>query len=253
MAPPLHLQGLPLVRILDEDPDLAAGLDAPAQGQARLVALAPLLTLPKGDWHPPDEALDPARDFGLLVLDGLLSRDQEIAGRIFTELRGPEDLLRPWDDTAEAASITGQIRWRALEPTRVAWLNSEFSTGVAQWPEITSALLARAIRRARLMSIRVAILELNHVHLRVLLLLWHLADRWGRVQTEGVYLELRLTHELLARMVGAHRTSVTLALNKLADEHRVKRVGRQGWLLLGPPPTDLTDTPRAPAQPLSKR
>jgi CRP/FNR family cyclic AMP-dependent transcriptional regulator len=79
-------------------------------------------------------------------------------------------------------------------------------------------LLARATRRARLLSFRLAILELRHVDLRVLLLLWHLADRWGRVSAEGIRLDLELTHELIGRMIGAHRTSVPLALKQLTDQ-----------------------------------
>ena len=74
-----------------------------------------------------------------------------------------------------------------------------------------------------MLSFRLAVLELKHVHLRVLLLLWHLSDRWGRVRRDGVHLELPLTHELIARMVGAHRTSVTVALRKLTGDGRLKR------------------------------
>jgi hypothetical protein len=46
-------------------------------------------------------------------------------------------------------------------------------------------------RRARLLSFRLAILELRHVDLRVLFLLWHLADRWGQVSGEGIRPEPR--------------------------------------------------------------
>jgi CRP-like cAMP-binding protein len=104
--------------------------------------------------------------------------------------------------------------------------------------------MARATRRARFLSFRLAILELRHVDLRVLLLLWHLANRWGQVSGEGIRLNLDLTHELIARMVGAHRTSVTLALRKLTQEGRLARAGRTR-VLLGPPPEEVSDTARA--------
>jgi hypothetical protein len=53
-----------------------------------------------------------------------------------------------------------------------------------------------------------------------------------------------LTHDLIARMVGAHRTSVTVALRKLAEEGRITRERRR-WTLLGPPPPqDLSDISR---------
>ena len=242
--------GSTTVRVLEEDRELAAPLGADALAEARLAGVAPLIEVPRGEWQPPVAAHDPRRDLGLLVLRGLLTRDQHVAGRTFTELRGPEDLLRPWDDAAEAASVKGEITWTALEPTRIAWLDGDFATAMAKWPEITSALLGRAVRRARLLSVRTAILELKHVDLRVLLLLWHLADRWGRVRPDGVYLNLRLTHELLARMVGAHRTSVTLAIRQLCDDGRIDRADGGGWVLLGGPPNEISDLQRPLAQPL---
>ena len=128
-----------------------------------------------------------------------------------------------------------------LRPARLAWLDAEFAAATAQWPEITSALLGRAIRRARLLSVRTALLELKHVDLRILLLLWPLADRWGHVRTDGVYVDLPLTHELIARMVGAHRTTVTVAVQRLKDAGRLGRTDRQGWVLLGGAPNELND------------
>jgi len=237
---PTARRAITIVRVLDEDLGLAAAIDPARRVQARIRAIAPLLELPIGSWQPPQCARRPGRDLGLLVLSGLLLRDVQLAGRRFVELRGPEDLLRPWDDAADVTSVSARPSWTAREPTRLAWLDGDFASEIASWPEITSVLIERATRRARLLSFRLAILELRHVHLKVLLLLWHLADRWGRVTSEGVRLNLELTHELIASMVGAHRTSVTLALNKLTDEGRITKQGR-GWLLLGAPPQDLSD------------
>jgi CRP/FNR family cyclic AMP-dependent transcriptional regulator len=244
MPAPLSPTSGTTVRVLDEDLELAAAVDQASFTQARLAAVAPLIELPKGAWEPPSAPRERRRDFGLLVLGGLLVRDMDLAGRSFVELRGPEDLLRPWDDAAEVTSVSARISWTAREPTRLAWLDGDFAASVSAWPEITAALVARAIRRARLLSFRMAILELKHVNLRVLLLLWHLADRWGRVGAEGVRLDLDLTHDLIARMIGAHRTSVTVALRELASQGRIAREGRR-WVLLGAPPQDLRDTSRA--------
>jgi CRP/FNR family cyclic AMP-dependent transcriptional regulator len=232
------------VRVLDEDLELAAAVPQQSFSEARVAAVAPLVEVQPGPWTPPSAPRDGARDFGLLILSGLLLREIEVAGRSFVELRGAEDVLRPWDDASEITSVHARIAWTAREPTRLAWLDGEFATSVGAWAEITSVLMARATRRARLLSFRLAILELRHVDLRVLLLLWHLADRWGQVGGEGIRLNLDLTHDLIARMVGAHRTSVTVALQKLADEGRVARAGRK-WVLLGDAPQELSDTARA--------
>ena len=238
---PARVAGATIVRVLDEDTDLASAVEPGQLPEARLAAVAPLVVLEPGDWDPPSIARHPAMDLGLLVLDGLLRRNLEVAGRTFSELRGPEDLLRPWDDADDMASIRARITWSALEPTRLAWLDGDFASAAARWPEITATLLGRAIRRARLLSFELAVQELRRVHLRVLLLLWHLADRWGRVHSEGVFLDLPLTHDLLAHMVGAHRTSVTLAVQKLTREGHMRRDEDGAWVLLGAPPEGLTD------------
>jgi hypothetical protein len=241
-APPVNPGNA--VRVLDEDLELAAVVDPASFQEARLAAVAPAIDVPTGKWKPPSTPHDRRKDYGLLILGGVLVRRLELAGRSFMELRGPEDLLRPWDDVADVTSVDGRVSWTAREPTRLAWLDGDFASSISAWPEITATLLARATRRARLLSFRLAILELKHVDLRVLLLLWHLADRWGRVGPEGVRLDLDLTHDLIAHMVGAHRTSVTLALRKLSEERRIIKDGRQ-WVLLGPPPHELNDTSRA--------
>ena len=245
--PPTHSSTL--VRVLDDDPDLAEALDPARLVRARRSAVAPLLEAPCGAWQPPTTEHSARRDLGLLVLSGLLAREQHVAGRTFTELRGAEDLLRPWDDADEATSLEGHISWTVLRPTRLAWLDGEFASAVAQWPEITSALLGRALRRARLLSFRTALVELKHVDLRVLLLLWSLADRWGHVRPDGIFVDLPLTHELIGRMVGAHRTSVTVAVHSLKAEGRLGRTDRRGWILLGSAPNELNDfTPSAHAR-----
>jgi CRP/FNR family transcriptional regulator, cyclic AMP receptor protein len=244
MPPPQEPRAGTAVRVLDEDLELAAAMSQESFREARLAAVAPLIEVPTGEWSPPSAPHHPGRDLGLLVLDGLLLRDLELAGRSLVELRGPEDLLRPWDDANEVVSVDARITWTAREPTRIAWLDGDFGAATTPWPEIAATLIARATRRARLLSFRLAILELRHVDLRVLLLLWHLADRWGQVSGDGVRLNLDLTHELIARMVGAHRTSVTAALQKLVDDGRLARAGRT-WVLLGPPPRELSDTARA--------
>jgi len=208
------------------------------------------LDVPPGQWDPPTAARHDGADLGLLVLDGLLQRDLHLACRTFSELRGPEDLLRPWDDASEVASVRGHVTWCALERTRLAWLDGDFAAGVAEWPQVSAMLISRALRRARLLSFRLAVTELRHVDLRMLLLLWHLADRWGRVDNHGVRLDLSLTHEQIGHMIGAHRTSVTVAARKLANDGRVRRGEGGTWVLLGDPPQHLSDL-RAGSEPAS--
>ena len=85
-----------------------------------------------------------------------------------------------------------------------------------------------------------AIINQARVNVRLLMLLWHLADRWGRVRSEGVVLPLHLTHSVLADLVAARRPTVTSALSELA---RLELAVPQtpGWLLRGKPPGELLE------------
>ena len=49
-----------------------------------------------------------------------------------------------------------------------------------------------------------------------MLLLWHLAARWGRVEPAGLRVSLPLTHRLLGQLVAAERPSISHALARLA-------------------------------------
>jgi CRP-like cAMP-binding protein len=79
--------------------------------------------------------------------------------------------------------------------------------------------------------VQAAISQLPRVELRVLALLWQLADRWGRVTPLGVEIDLELTHEALGRLIGAQRPTVSLALADLAEAGAVTRTARRRGLL----------------------
>jgi CRP-like cAMP-binding protein len=67
--------------------------------------------------------------------------------------------------------------------------------------------------------------SLKHVEARLLVQFWQLAERWGRVDRDGIAVTLPLTHELLAKLVGAARPSVTTALGRLAEGGLLLRSG----------------------------
>ena len=52
----------------------------------------------------------------------------------------------------------------------------------------------------------------------------------------GVVVPLSLTHELLGRLVGARRPTVSLALKALIDRGALVRRQDRSWLLLEPAP-----------------
>ena len=70
------------------------------------------------------------------------------------------------------------------------------------------------------------------------MLLWTLAERWGKVGSDGVAVSLPLTHALLADMVAASRPAVTDAVSALTTRALLRR-DRDRWLLRGSPPPAL--------------
>lgn len=178
----------------------------------------------------------------MLVLKGLMVRRVAVADRRCGELVGPGALLRPWDDFGHNAPLPFEISWRVLQQTRVARLDRRFLATIAHWPVLIEAVTARATERAHTLAFNVAIHCLRHVHLRLLVLLWHLADRFGRVTPEGTHVPLSLSHSDLAELVGAARPSVSVALKQLSDDGLVWRHEADGtWMLTRDPPTELRD------------
>jgi CRP/FNR family cyclic AMP-dependent transcriptional regulator len=227
------------VSLVEEDPDLLRGFDPPTADQIRQAATANVIELEAGPWPPGTEP--PTPTYGLFILDGLLSRGVEIQGRRSAELLGPGDILRPAASRNIDSSVDFQVAWEMLEPTRLALLDHDFATAVAPWPELTAAMMDRIMRRTHALAFHLAVSHLKLVETRLLVILWYYADRWGRVTPGGVLLPVRMTHSLLARVVGARRPSVSTALGRLQDRGFLERTDNGRWLLLGPPPRELEE------------
>jgi len=79
--------------------------------------------------------------------------------------------------------------------------------------------------------------NVHHVD-RVRLKLLQLAEQFGRVSPEGIRLEVPLTHDLLADMVGSARETVTRCLDELQRGGFVVRDGHSYRLLISPAELD---------------
>ena len=224
--------------LLDEDPELGEHLRPDRWSAAGRACVARTIELPVGLWEGEFDATTQQYGIGLLVLDGLLLRRVSVAGRVGAELLGPGDLLRPWQREDLGTSLPRAGGWRALSRSRLAVLDAEFAIRIAPFPEITSALFARAVRRSRHLAVNMAIVHHPRVWLRLHMLFWELADRWGRVRADGVHVPLRLTHATLADLVAVRRPSVTKALGQLAERNLVHWTG-EDWVLVGEPPAEL--------------
>lgn len=224
------------VRVFERDGDLLEGVEPATVDFLRRRVAVPALTLPRGAWSPP-RAEGPLRGaLGLLVLDGVLVRSIRPHGRDYPELLGAGDLLRPWDDESQISAADCPCAWRVLQPALVAVLDARFAANTTRWPSIMATLLARGASRSRDLALHLAISRIRQADKRLLMLFWHLADRWGRVTPDGVLLALPLTHELLGQLVNLHRPTASTALAQLTQAGEIARRPDRGWMLLGEPP-----------------
>ncbi len=201
--------------LLDADDDLAQEFDIRMRVAARQVATVRVLSAEAGpcDLAPLFAAV--GQGPGLLILDGLIAFETRVGGRTACELTGAGDLLQPPFPRAEQL-IEPSDAWRALWPTRFGLLDHEFAERVRPWPQIGMVLLRRAGRRVADADALRAIACQPRLEVRLSLLMWHLATRWGRVEPTGIRLTLPLTHRLLGQLVAAERPSVSHALARLS-------------------------------------
>jgi len=207
--------------------DLFAGLDEDAVTEA--VTGLPAVEVPAGEEF--DVAASGAVccvvGDGRLALAFIAEEDRE---RTIGILEEGDVLVRPLDGWAAAGP---QVRCFAIEdscihlvdrPRLDAWMRNPALAG-----NVVRVLTAQIADR----ELAVAIALEPRVERRLLLKLRQLAERWGRVTPDGIRLDLRLTHQELANMVGAVRESVTIALGRLASAGEIEV--RNRTLLIRPP------------------
>jgi CRP/FNR family transcriptional regulator, cyclic AMP receptor protein len=130
---------------------------------------------------------------------------------------------------ALALNVRYPFRAVAFEKTTVAAINGrslvESLLGVTydtylQWYRITS----EPQRNMHVHCIKGIGLDLRK---RLALELLHLAERFGKPHRRGLQIDLKISHELLAAIVGASRQQVTEYLNHFDREKIISREGRR--------------------------
>jgi len=225
------------IRVSEHDPELFESVRDPAAAAAASLAETEWLEI--GAWHPEKRGFMPVAHYGLLVLEGVLIRSVALGVRDGLELLGPGDVTRPWVDFGTDSSIAVHARWQVHQRVRLAHLDQRFAGRMAPFPEISAALMDRVMRRQRFMAMHMAVSQMPRLQMRLRVLFWYLADRWGRVTADGVVVDIPLTHELIAGLVGARRPGVTSALGELQRSGDFGRRDDGRWILHGEPPTEL--------------
>jgi len=164
-----------------------------------------------------------------LVLSGVLVRVTRLGRAELPELLGPGDLLAPPGDAGRVLPVAEEVA--VVERAELIVFGRRAAAVAGRWPGILTVLSARrdaARRRAVALG---AIAHQPNVELRLLAVLWHLAERWGREEEEGTVVPFPLSHETLGRFVAARRPTVTLGLRALEDRGLVARSSEGCWVL----------------------
>jgi len=238
---------VPSAQVLVRDPELAGSLEGERLRKAERELVAATAVAFEGQWDPEEDSDSVRGGIGLLLLEGLIVRRVGRTGRYGAELLGPGDLMRPWQRDGEDVSLPFDTTFRVIDQALLALLDARFAARAAPYPEVAGALIGRAMQRSRTLVVNMAIAHYPRIDRRLLMLMWHLADRWGRVTPHGIRIPLRLTHQLLADLVASRRPSVTSGLAQLAREGHISKVG-DAWLLHGEPPIELMELEHAASE-----
>jgi len=225
--------------LLELDPDLAENLDDERAEMARRHLVVRVEQIPPGAWRPVEDLFGATGGFGLIIVEGLALRRVSLGHRSAAELLWPGDVLQPWEDDGEHAAYPFVSAFRVLEPITVGVLDAALTSRLMHFPEIVTRLMGRVMARSRRVVGHLVIAQLPSVDTRLQVILWHLADRFGRVRPEGVTLPVRLTHETLGLVIGARRPSVTAAIGRLGDQGLIETLPDGGWLLKGEAPETI--------------
>jgi CRP/FNR family transcriptional regulator, cyclic AMP receptor protein len=227
------------VRVLELDPDLGEGLEGQSFEAARVRCTAELVVPSTGSaWPSSSDRAVAGEHFGFLLIRGSILHRLQLAGRGTVDLVGPGDIVRPWAAPEDIAELVNPSRWQLLEEVQLAALDRVFLQEAARWPALSVALANRMGRRTRSLLLRLAVAQIPQLETRLRVVLWDLADRFGRVRQDGVLLPVRLRQDVVAALVSASRSAVSRKLASLQREGVLERVPR-GWLLRAGPPPEL--------------
>jgi hypothetical protein len=223
------------VHVLDADPDLGSELSPARLAEAHSRLVARVITVPQGPWTDAHTTGGAPDQLGLLILDGVVSRELLMDDNVSAELLGQRDLIRPWQSPAPSRLLQAEVRWTVLQSARFAAFGPGFARALGQFPEVNGVLIDRVNERANRVALGQAISQLNGVDRRVLALFWHLAERWGRMTGNGVLVPLALPHRIIAQLVGARRPTVSTAIVRLVERGVLERRSGGTWVLHGEP------------------
>jgi CRP/FNR family transcriptional regulator, cyclic AMP receptor protein len=235
----------PVALVLEVDPDLGRNIDPAEWELARHACRGELLLVPQGPWQAASESPAGGDVVAFVIVDGLLARELSLRDRAMVELLGHGEVLQPPVVTGSARLGT-DTRLTVVSDLRLLVLRHPFIRAAARWPTLLTELQRRLELQRESLAIQGLIAHMPTADQRLLLMLRHLADRWGYVTPDGIVLPWPLNHEILGRLIAVRRPTVTIALSRLDASHAVHRRDDGSWLLTATAERMINALARAP-------
>jgi len=129
----------------------------------------------------------------------------------------PLGLWGPGDIVGRVLSQANPYRIECLTPVEAKLLPA------SRWDEATEKMILHIQRSGELIEI----LHSRSAESSLLRLLGWLAKRFGQEVEQGQLIDLRLTHQDIAELIGSTRVTVTRLLSDLEKQGIIQRVQRQ--------------------------
>lgn len=180
-------------------------------------------------FHKHDTILyeDDANNYMYIILDGMVKVVQ------ITE-DGREVVIaihKSGDSFGEISMIDGKAAYAsviAMQDTTVGLVRKdEFLNMLRMNPRIFENVLKIVCAKFRQTLYPVRISNIRSSLGKVKTLLTWLAGDYGKVKSDGVSLDIRLTHQIIADMTGLTRETVTRGMDKLRNERQIVLDGKR--------------------------
>jgi CRP/FNR family transcriptional regulator, cyclic AMP receptor protein len=169
--------------------------------------------------------------FDFLLVEGFVLKETTLATRSALEVLGPGDVLAPPLSPARQADSRSVSRYLAHGAVTLVALDARFREAARRWPGLSDALHDRLAQQTHRASTHLTMLHLPRVEDRIVALFSDLAERFGRMAPDGILIDIHLTHEVIGRLVGSRRPTVSLALQSLAADGVLTRLEGDRWQL----------------------
>jgi CRP-like cAMP-binding protein len=168
--------------------------------------------------------------FDFIIVEGVVLKETRLLSRTAVEILGPGDVLAPPLTAIRQVESRAVSSYRAHGAVSLLTLNDRFRLAAARWPSVADVLHDRLGQQTHRASMHLAMLHLPRIEDRLLALFVDLGERFGRMTGDGIVVPIPLTHDVIGRLVGSRRPTVSLALQSLASEGTLFRRDGQ-WVL----------------------